>query len=141
MIQSWYDSGARLAQATSVLPGPISRTGGPTTIDDLIGQGPETGLKPFDPLNLGGQWGTSDEFDKLAWFRHAEIKHGRVAMAAFVGYLVTVSGTFLPGDLTLDGTKATCELASPQPMRPFDACHPLRSSLILALTHSMCGQV
>merc|ERR1711937_752144 len=41
--------------------------------------------KVFDPLNLA----QSGSDATLAWFRAAELKHGRVAMAAFVGYVLT----------------------------------------------------
>mmetsp|Transcript_9191 Transcript_9191/g.28204 ORF Transcript_9191/g.28204 Transcript_9191/m.28204 type:complete len:217 (+) Transcript_9191:2-652(+) len=38
----------------------------------------------WDPLNLAGK-GTAEDFERR---RAVELKHGRVAMAAFVGYLV-----------------------------------------------------
>jgi hypothetical protein len=51
-------------------------------IADMEGIGPETANKIWDPLEL-----TTMASDKtLAWYRHAELKHGRVAMAAFVGF-------------------------------------------------------
>jgi hypothetical protein len=48
----------------------------------------------WDPLNIGD---TSKE--TIAWFRQAEIKHGRVAMAAFVGYNIQAMGVHFPWNL------------------------------------------
>jgi hypothetical protein len=49
----------------------------------------------WDPLKLS-ELG-SDE--TIAWFRHSEIKHGRVAMAAFVGWWAVGAGLRFPGEL------------------------------------------
>lgn len=61
-------------------------------------------VKFYDPLNLSESylWGQSQEFT-IGWLRQAEIKHGRVAMAAFVGYCVQSNFVF-PWPQTLDGT-------------------------------------
>jgi len=47
----------------------------------------------FDPLGLGDAdfWGQGNEAT-IGFLRHSEIKHGRIAMFAFVGYLVQSSG-------------------------------------------------
>ena len=45
----------------------------------------------FDPLDIG-----NTEPELVGWFRHAEIKHGRVAMFAFVGYCVQANGIHFP---------------------------------------------
>jgi hypothetical protein len=44
----------------------------------------------FDPLNLSGMY-------SLDYLREAEIKHGRICMLAFVGYLTTDGGIWAPG--------------------------------------------
>lgn len=52
----------------------------------------------WDPLGLAENAGP----ETLAWYRHAEVKHGRVAMAAFVGWWVVGAGIRLPGQLATD---------------------------------------
>ena len=61
-------------------------------------------VKYWDPLGLAdaGFWGTSEE-KTIAWLRQSEIKHSRVAMAAFVGYCVQSNFVF-PWAISLDGT-------------------------------------
>jgi len=67
------------------------------SIEDLPGATEEVGFKVFDPLGLSDlcPYG-SMEFE---WLRTAEIKHGRVCMAAFVGWLVSELGITFPGNL------------------------------------------
>jgi len=57
----------------------------------------------YDPLNLADQdfWGKGNEAT-IGWLRQSEIKHGRIAMFAFVGYVVQSNFVF-PWAQTLSG--------------------------------------
>ena len=59
----------------------------------------------FDPLNLaeGEFWDSTNEAT-IGFIRHAEIKHGRVAMFAFVGYIAHANGFKFPWAMQMDGT-------------------------------------
>jgi len=66
-------------------------------VADMEGVGSETGGKVFDP------WGLSKiaSEETLAWYRAAELKHGRVAMAAATGWAwVSSGGPLFPGEIS-----------------------------------------
>lgn len=70
-------------------------------------------VKFWDPLNLAdaGLYGMNEE-DSIRFLREAEIKHGRVAMAAFVGHVVQSNFVF-PWPQHLDGSYAPSTDLSP----------------------------
>lgn len=78
-----------------------------STVADLeaIAEKSNPVLKFYDPLDLSSTtiWGQSNEAT-ISFLRHAEIKHGRVAMAAFVGYVLQSNGVKFPWPMTFDGT-------------------------------------
>merc|ERR1719169_289874 len=64
-------------------------------VDTLEGTGEETGGEIWDPLDIAGSVGD----EALMWFRASELKHGRVAMLAAVGYLTGAAGITFPGEI------------------------------------------
>jgi hypothetical protein len=65
--------------------------------DEIGAQAP---LGFFDPLGLLRD-GDTARFNRL---RYVEIKHGRVAMLAVIGHIVTTAGVRLPGDIDFHST-------------------------------------
>ena len=79
-----------------------------------MGVGPETGGKVFDPYGFSTMGGDKT----LAFFRHAEIKHGRVAMAGIVGLLFHINHIHFSGYLSPTFGVSFEDLSN---MGPFDA--------------------
>ncbi|KAH8081665.1 chlorophyll A-B binding protein [Aureococcus anophagefferens] len=80
---------AALIAAARAFVAPVAPAAAPTALRSTeVGVGPETGGALFDPAG----------FTKIAspttmkWFRASELKHGRVAMLANVGWVVQASG-------------------------------------------------
>lgn len=63
--------------------------------------GAQAPLGFYDPLGLVAD-GDQAKFDRL---RYVEIKHGRICMLGVVGYLLNAAGVYLPGNISMDGTK------------------------------------
>uniref|UniRef100_A0A7S2D248 Uncharacterized protein n=1 Tax=Haptolina brevifila TaxID=156173 RepID=A0A7S2D248_9EUKA len=66
------------------------------SVETMEGVGPETANKVFDPIGFA----TMGSPATLKFFRAAEIKHGRVAMAAMVGFLFHINHIHFSGMLS-----------------------------------------
>eukprot|EP00581_Thalassiosira_minuscula_P008545 CAMPEP_0183703890 /NCGR_PEP_ID=MMETSP0737-20130205/1447_1 /TAXON_ID=385413 /ORGANISM="Thalassiosira miniscula, Strain CCMP1093" /LENGTH=205 /DNA_ID=CAMNT_0025930691 /DNA_START=57 /DNA_END=674 /DNA_ORIENTATION=- len=84
---------ALVGSAAAFAPAPTAQTSTALNADFKNELGVQAPLGYFDPL---GYLKDADQstFDGL---RHRELKHGRVAMLAVVGYLTTASGYRFPG--------------------------------------------
>ena len=71
-------------------------------------------LVEYDQFSAG-------EEASIGFLRQAEIKHGRVAMAAFVGYIVQSNGIYWPWALTGDGVTHAQISAAGGPADQWDA--------------------
>jgi len=62
-------------------------------------------IAKYDPIGLSEMnfWGTT-ESETIGFLRESEVKHGRIAMFAFVGYIVHANGITWPWAMMLDGT-------------------------------------
>jgi hypothetical protein len=88
----------------------------------------------YNPTSLAEMefWGQTQEAT-IGFLRASEIKHGRVAMAAFVGFCVQAQGIHFPWDLTLSGVSFGDISAAGSPLEQWDAL-PTTSKLSLFLS-------
>jgi len=83
-------------------------------VETMEGVGPETANKIFDPYGFS-KMGSDATMD---WFRHAELKHGRVAMAALTGFLFHINHIHFDGMLSPTYGVSFADLSR---MGPFEA--------------------
>uniref|UniRef100_A0A7S4J582 Uncharacterized protein n=1 Tax=Odontella aurita TaxID=265563 RepID=A0A7S4J582_9STRA len=80
------------AGASAFAPAQVGKASTALNVDFSKEIGATAPLGYYDPLNLAND--DQQLFDNL---RYVELKHGRVAMLAVTGYLVTKAGVRLPG--------------------------------------------
>jgi hypothetical protein len=78
-------------------------------------------IKFWDPLGLTDMTIDGSSEQAIGWLRHAEIKHGRVAMFAFVGFVAQSAGLYFPWNLNLEGTSFADIAAAGSPFEQWDA--------------------
>jgi len=124
-------SSAALSFAPATLPVHAPTTARAATFmsaaDKLEGAAHETGFEVWDPVGLA-DLGSEET---LAWFRHAELKHGRVCMAAFVGWLVAVSGVHFPGLVSFSEGVSFEDLSKLAPLQQWAALPAMGKGQIL----------
>merc|ERR1711988_1646222 len=76
--------------ATIARPAQAQRVATTMALDDMPGKYLLAGTV-FDPLDL------SSKYD-VNWLREAEIKHGRLCMLAFLGWITVDAGITFPGE-------------------------------------------
>ena len=81
---------------------------------------PTVGYYNPTPLAEMEFWGQSNEAT-IGYLRHSEIKHGRIAMMAFVGFCVQANGIHFPFDLTTSGISYGDISAAGSPQAQWDA--------------------
>merc|ERR1719261_1447580 len=76
----------------------------------------------WDPMGLAeyDQWSQGEEA-AIGFLRHAEIKHGRIAMFAFVGYVVQSNGIHWPWNIESSGLSFADISAAGSPPEQWDA--------------------
>jgi len=68
----------------------------------------------FDPLGLADkQFWSLTNAETIAFLRHSEMKHGRIAMLGFFGYVVQANGLHFPWATEANGFPPT-ELSPPE---------------------------
>jgi len=77
-------------------------------LNPIVGYWDPMNMVEYDQFSVG-------EAGTIGFLRHAEIKHGRVAMAAFVGYIVQSNGIHFPWGLTGDVSYADISAAGSPP--------------------------
>jgi hypothetical protein len=116
VVSSFVAAASAFAPAQQQCSARTGTVGMQETVADLkkLAEKSNPVLKYYDPLDLSSTtiWGNSNEAT-ISFLRHSEIKHGRIAMAAFVGYIVQSNGIRFPWPMTFDGQPFPAGAGSP----------------------------